>query len=420
MKKILSMVLVSILLSGIITTSTFGAESFSDIPDNAYYKNDLDYMMKDSRKIFEGFADGTFKPENPFTLAQLMKCIAVARNDEIPERRNGEKWYIPYVKTAIMNGWLSGGEFELSDYERAAKRGEMAMLLVRAFGEYSFREANKVKTLIKDYNAVPDKYKPYVIKSYDIGLIGGYSDGSFGAEDNLVRAQAVAIIRRFIDPSARLKLELEGVEADNTPDLSDLVYRINPDIPQELYEYEYRKSEITGFIGSNKWSVERYGLKKVTEFMNIGKRYMETFYNVDYRTYDKAQYIEKLKWFFMPQTRWRADDGITRPIEEHIQYWADMVEEKNISIKSEFITDPSLVYAAHGEVVRGQLNFSVKSCSDMQWLKNYTMLGNVTLNKEYTCAFEVELVNMELKEGWEHASRVMNNEYLLTEVSEVD
>jgi hypothetical protein len=63
-------------------------------------------------------------------------------------------------------------------------------------------------TLIKDYSGIPNRHKIYVTKCYDLGIITGFPDGEFKPDNILSRAEAVAVIRRFIDPTARKRPEL--------------------------------------------------------------------------------------------------------------------------------------------------------------------------------------------------------------------
>ncbi len=233
MKKKISIVLIFTMLFGLALTSNAAvAKKFSDVKSNAYYKSDLDYITKDKRKIIVGFSDGTFKPNSPFTVAQLIKCVIAAKNIKVPAKTKKELWYDPYVKKAIQLGYVKNGEF--SDYARAATRGETARILVRAIGKYSYRDSKKIVPLIKDYNSIPANLKDSVVKAYDIGLIGGYTNGNFGAKDKLVRAQAVSVIRRFVDPYSRLKLSLsDGITFNPSKDV-DKHEKVNPDKVEEF------------------------------------------------------------------------------------------------------------------------------------------------------------------------------------------
>lgn len=423
MRKLISFVVISILVNGIFSSNLFASTYFSDVPKDAWYRSDLDYVMQDSRKIVVGFPDGTFKPENTFTVAQLATCIVVSSYyTDLKNVKSIGKWYVPFVDKAKDLKYILDGEF--TNYDLSVTRGEMSRMLVRAAenvsGKYNYRDVNKIKVLIKDYDSIPDSLKDFVVKAYDMGLISGFPDGTFGADKYLNRAQAVAVLRKLIDPTKRANVKLDEILLKNTEvPMNDKVYKVNPDMPQELYQYEYKSRDWDNSLQTNKWLVEKYGLSKITELMSIGKNYIESFYNENYHTYDKAKYIESLKWFFMPQTKWTADDGIKRPIEEHIKYWADMIEEKKIAIKTQFITDPSLVYARGDSVIRGKLIYQIDDCDDMAWLKKYTKFGNVKLGKQYSCILEVELVNMDLRDGWQHASEVVSDERLITDISEV-
>ncbi|MCT4686678.1 copper amine oxidase N-terminal domain-containing protein [Vallitalea sp.] len=221
-----------------------------------------------------------------------------------------------------------------------------------------------------------------------------------------------------------------NVEWDNTNytviitlkrDTVDLEGMTNEEIIQQLQEYPYQENNFTKRIENHEWLVDRYSEDKVIEFVETGKNYMETFYNVDYRTYNKGEYVEKLKWFFLESSSWIADDRIERDNEEHINYWADMITKKQIAIHTEFITDETCIYTNGDTMIRGRMNYIIESCNDMKWLKNYTRYGNVELGKKYTCVVDVEIANLarKSKEKWETAERLISDEHFITPIKEV-
>ncbi|WP_273327567.1 copper amine oxidase N-terminal domain-containing protein [Vallitalea guaymasensis] len=204
-------------------------------------------------------------------------------------------------------------------------------------------------------------------------------------------------------------------------DTVDLKEMANEEIIQQLQEYPYLENDYTKRIENHEWLVNRYDENKVKEFVEIGKNYMETFYNVDYRTYNKTEYVEKLKWFFLENSSWTADDRIKRDNEEHINYWADMITKKQISMHTEFITDETCIYTNGDIMIRGRMNYIIESCNDMEWLKNYTRYGNVELGKKYTCVVDVELANFagHSEEKWKTAERLVTDEHFITPIKEV-
>ncbi|GMQ65155.1 copper amine oxidase N-terminal domain-containing protein [Vallitalea maricola] len=205
-------------------------------------------------------------------------------------------------------------------------------------------------------------------------------------------------------------------------DTVDLEEMTNEEIIQQLQEYPYLENDYgMDFMEDDEWLINRYGEDKIKEFVGIGKNYMETFYNVDYRTYNKVDYIEKLKWFFPESSIWIADDDIERDTEEHIIYWTDMITDKQISIHTEFITDETCIYTNGRILIRGRMNYIIESCNDMEWLKKYTRYGNVELGKKYTCVVDVEIANFagHSQEKWKTAERLISDEHFITPIKEV-
>ena len=70
------------------------------------------------------------------------------------------------------------------------------------------RDPLAVCELIKDYNGIYPGYKTNIVKCYDLGILTGFPDGEFKPNNILTRAEAIAVIRRLIDRSARKRTEL--------------------------------------------------------------------------------------------------------------------------------------------------------------------------------------------------------------------
>ena len=215
------------------------------------------------------------------------------------------------------------------------------------------------------------------------------------------------------DPNTRTVI-ITTKDATNAdiPNAADF-YKINPDMPKELYNYPYKKDPVDGWYATNKWMVDRFGMKKINEWADEAKSYIETCYNVDYRTLNKKEYVEKLKWYFMPGVIWYGGDGKGRPILEHLEYLADMIVEKQIVMKIEYITDPSLVVSGRRTIVRGRAVYTIENCNDMEWLNVFFPFGKSELGKEHIRDMDIELANLQQKNDWEHAREVVYNVNLL-------
>ena len=83
----------------------------------------------------------------------------------------------------------------------------MALIAGRALDDITdnsdYRDPVAVSSLIKDYQDISHYQKWNVVKCYDLGILTGFPDGEFKPDNILTRAEAVAVIRRLIDPSAR-------------------------------------------------------------------------------------------------------------------------------------------------------------------------------------------------------------------------
>jgi hypothetical protein len=213
------MMIAVILLVGNISAKA-EVNQFPDVPDTAWYMEDLQYILKDPRGIFSGYPDGTFKPNDTLTVDMYIKLIVTVMGHQV---ENGKDyWASTYIEKALEEGYIISSEDILivrktkddpyAGYKKPITREDMALITGRALDkiidESEFRDLLSLTTLIKDYSGIPNRHKIYVTKCYDLGIITGFPDGEFKPDNILSRAEAVAVIRRFIDPTARKRPEL--------------------------------------------------------------------------------------------------------------------------------------------------------------------------------------------------------------------
>jgi hypothetical protein len=213
------MMIAVILLVGNISVRA-EVNQFPDVPDTAWYMEDLQYILKDPRGIFSGYPDGTFKPNDTLTVDMYIKLIVTVMGHQV---ENGKDyWASTYIEKALEEGYIDpqvdaffdriAKEEPFGVYKNPITREDMGQITGRALdritGEGEYRDLISVAGLIKDYNGIPNSYKTNIVKCYDLGIITGFPDGEFKPDNILSRAEAVAVIRRFIDPTARKRPEL--------------------------------------------------------------------------------------------------------------------------------------------------------------------------------------------------------------------
>jgi len=116
---------------------------FYDVPANSKYCQAI--IAAKSAGVFEGYADGTFKPYQPINRAEAIKVILKALSKPIlpPDGGNlgfwdvnATHWYMPYLRTAKMYGVIAGysdGSFKPGN---TINRAELLKVFLEATGVF--------------------------------------------------------------------------------------------------------------------------------------------------------------------------------------------------------------------------------------------------------------------------------------------
>ena len=100
MKKILSIILVLVLALSTFSLTFADDIQFTDVKEGSWYYSDVTSLVKVGG--INGYPDGTFKPNGTITAAEFIKITVGIYDDtlNVSEKKDGEKWYTPYVNTA--------------------------------------------------------------------------------------------------------------------------------------------------------------------------------------------------------------------------------------------------------------------------------------------------------------------------------
>ncbi|HET9493259.1 MAG TPA: S-layer homology domain-containing protein [Chloroflexia bacterium] len=169
--------------------------TFSDVPASHWAGGFISRLACDG--IVSGYADGTFRPQNPTTRAQLTKMLALVEGWELASPTVATFADVPpshiffrYVETAVRKEVVSGyadGYFRPDAY---VTRAQVAKMLVQARG-WTFDSESTVT--LCDVPRPHWAWRPIQI-AIAHGAFEGYADGCFYPNSVATRAQLAKLL----------------------------------------------------------------------------------------------------------------------------------------------------------------------------------------------------------------------------------
>ncbi len=201
------------------TTDVVVSVEINDIYTTDWYYDDVNYLV--GRGIVNGYEDSTFRPSNEVRVDAFIKMMVSALGYQLDNGVN--YWAQPFIDQAELIGIV--GMTDFTDYTRPITRGEMAKIAANTLSLIESPQAYKYyKHQIMDFEAIDNSLQESVMVSMSKGIITGYSDYTFRADELANRAQAATIITRIINTSKRKFVDLfEDKEVSLTSEVSTLV-----------------------------------------------------------------------------------------------------------------------------------------------------------------------------------------------------
>lgn len=176
------------------------AASLPDIPSSS--AAEINYLM--SKKIINGYPDGTFRPKQAVTRAEAAIMLGKALN------LNGWKRTTPfkdvaatsvasgYIASAVQKGIINGYSDGTFRPEEPITRVHMALLLQRAFNL-----TEKSSVYFKDVPSSGTEYDA-INTIATAGLASGYPDGTFQPKNSVTRQDFAVFVARGINEDFRV------------------------------------------------------------------------------------------------------------------------------------------------------------------------------------------------------------------------
>jgi hypothetical protein len=167
---------------------------FSDVPNDFWGRNSIAYLL--NRSVTSGYPDGTFRPNNQITRAEIAVFVVMGMNYTL---YNGtavnfsdvhvSDWFYPYVMTAYVNGIVGGyGDGTFKPNQPVTRAEISAMVAEAANLTYNGSGTN--------FSDVPGTFwgYPYIMAVKQYGIVSGYPDGTFQPNNQATRAEASAMV----------------------------------------------------------------------------------------------------------------------------------------------------------------------------------------------------------------------------------
>jgi hypothetical protein len=172
---------------------------FSDVRPTDYFYEPVKYLY--CRGVVIGYPDGTFRPYNSTTRAQMTKITVLAFEFSLHTPPDPTFSDVPpdhpfysYVETAAYHSIVAGYSDGTFRPASPVTRGQLSKITVIAAGWPTINPA------VPTFLDVPpeDPFYTYIETAYDHGIIEGYIDGTFRPGNNATRGQISKIVHRAL------------------------------------------------------------------------------------------------------------------------------------------------------------------------------------------------------------------------------
>ncbi len=201
MKKVISTILaVVMLLTAIITVN---AASFSDVKSSDWFYTSVNYVA--DKGIMQGTSSTTFAPTT--SLSRAMGVTLLYRvagtpsvsgvNIPFTDVQSGQ-WYTDAVKWAYKNGVVNGKSSTVFGTNDNITRAEFATIVNRYSNSMNYKLPVNRTNFVSDVEAIPSWAFEAVNVMFKAEIINGKDGGIFDPSANITRAEAAAMIERFM------------------------------------------------------------------------------------------------------------------------------------------------------------------------------------------------------------------------------
>lgn len=151
-------------------TNVNNAAAFNDVKAGDWYYDAVTFMTRNG--YMSGYPDGTFKPNEPITRAEIVTVLArykevagIASTTSALSDVNSGHWAFNELQTAVEKGWLKGYEDNSLKPDANLTRAEAVTLINRALERYADKNyVDNNPTLLKQFSDISGHWAFYDIR----------------------------------------------------------------------------------------------------------------------------------------------------------------------------------------------------------------------------------------------------------------
>ncbi len=195
MKKLLRIIIAFVFISTIVTLSVIAAD-FYDLPRDNSEKSQAVYKLADAG-IVGGYENGTFRPDNELTRAELCKIVNLIFDFSTPHTINfadikNTDWFYGHVLIAKQAGYINGFEDNTFRGNNKLTREQTCAIISRIV---------KLELASSDIT-INDNVSSWasndVLKVISNGIMPLEENGTFRATENITRAELCMALARYV------------------------------------------------------------------------------------------------------------------------------------------------------------------------------------------------------------------------------
>ena len=218
------------------------SQQYRDVPESHWAAQSIATCSQ--RTWFNGYPDGTFRPEGLITREEAAKVFAVAMGLEIEEdpevtyTDTADNWaraYIEATKPLFPDATNLQGTASFRPTQTIT-REETIYALVVAW-RYASKATNadlSVLNMFSDTNSISVGVKPYMAVAVSEGLVSGLPDGTIAAQKGLTRAEFATLLARALshgygpDSTQAPAITLDRYSSETTQGTMTLSGKVSP------------------------------------------------------------------------------------------------------------------------------------------------------------------------------------------------